>query len=209
METTVVDDAVFSRGGWCADSYPKLEGRFNILFLTHIEQAKGIYEAIATYEILRKKYPYLMLTVAGDGSELKAVREIVQQKAIPYVQFLGYVEGEAKHEAYETADVCFFTSYTVGMPTTVLEAMAYGVPVVTHEVGGIPDFFESGKMGFMTPSLDPAVLALEVEKLIGKGALCASIGAFNTSYAREHFVASRVCRRLESIYQGVLDSHSE
>jgi glycosyltransferase involved in cell wall biosynthesis len=89
------------------------------------------------------------------------------------------------------------------MATSVLEAMSYGLPVITRPVGGIADFFQDGTMGFLTESCDPAVLAALTERLIVDPTLRLHIGAFNRRYAREHFAASVVAQRIQRIYLAV------
>ncbi len=70
------------------------------------------------------------------------------------MRFLGHVSGAAKTQAFRAADIYLFTSLAEGMPNSVLEAMAFGLPIVTRPVGGIRDFFEDGRMGYATDSLD-------------------------------------------------------
>jgi glycosyltransferase involved in cell wall biosynthesis len=89
------------------------------------------------------------------------------------------------------------------MPNAVLEAMAFGLPVVTRAVGGIRDFFEDGRMGFVTESRDPAVFAGFLARLVADPALRASMGRYNREYARGRFAASVVAARLLEIYAQV------
>ena len=65
----------------------KLINKINILFLTHIEQTKGIYETVDAYHILRL-CPQVMLTIAGDGSETARVRSYVKANGTSDVRFL-------------------------------------------------------------------------------------------------------------------------
>jgi glycosyltransferase involved in cell wall biosynthesis len=89
------------------------------------------------------------------------------------------------------------------MPNAVLEAMAFGLPVVTRSVGGMKDFFEDGKMGFITESRDPAVFAEFLARLGADSVLRTSMGRYNRAYARGRFAASVVAARLLEIYARV------
>lgn len=207
LETTVVDDEVFSRSADMQRKHAR-DGdgaELNILTLTRIEKTKGVYKSIDAYRKLKGKFPRITLTIAGDGPELPAIKQYVYDLMIQDVSFPGFVSGELKHTTYEHADIYLFpTSYGEGMPNAVLEAMAYGKPVVTRPVGGIRDYFENGCMGFITESLDPNVFAELLETLIIDRALRQRIGAFNRDYARERFMASNVAGRLQKIYREVL-----
>ncbi len=86
------------------------------------------------------------------------------------------------------------------MPTSVLEAMAFGLPVITRPVGGLKDFFINGEHGFMTESKDPEIIAGLIEKIIPDKGLWKRISINVHEYAKERFMASMVAKRLEDIY---------
>jgi len=206
VETTTFDDDLIRDIIVDSDSLTRNYGT-NILYLARIEKAKGIYEAIDAYQILKTNRRQLCLTVAGDGGELDMAKDYVRANHIQDVRFMGYVRGEGKRSLYSQADVYLFPTYHgEGMPNSVLEAMAFGLPIVTRPVGGIVDFFKNGKMGFITQSKDPKVFADLIEKLILDTSLRRRIGQFNHQYAKEHFLASKVAKRIENIYRNI---HSE
>lgn len=200
--STVVADEIFQQQA-CRNEYYKSE--INVLYLSRIEKEKGIYEAIDAIACLRSKNISVVINIAGDGGELNAVRQYVAANAITGINFLGYVTGPEKARAFMEADIYFFPTYGEGMPTSVLEAMAYGLPVITRPVGGLRDFFENGRMGFMTESLDHVELAGLVKLLIDDRALRKKMGEYNTEYARENFSATKVAGKLNDIYSIILD----
>jgi len=195
LSTTKVDDALLH--GYDVNHERKGEVK-NILFLARVEQAKGVFIAIDTYRILKKKYPYLSLTIAGNGSDLQKVKQIVAEEHIPDVRISGRVSGKDLIDTYKMADLYFFASFGEGMPTSVLEAMAFGLPVFTRNVGGLVDFFEDGKMGYITDSLEPVDFAKAMIPYIENKALTRDTAIYNTQYAREHFMASSVAKQVES-----------
>jgi glycosyltransferase involved in cell wall biosynthesis len=202
VETTVVPEEAFRHGTPRDTPSAAQSRRVRILFLARIEKAKGIYEAIDAFRLVRAKYPLVTLTVAGAGSELAAAREYAGAKGMPGVRFVGWLAGSKKREAFAHADIYLFPSWhPEGMPNCVLEAMAQGLPVVTRSVGGLADFFEEGLMGFMTDSRDPAVFAALLEKLILDPNLRRAMGQYNHAYARQRFAASMVAARLVEIYR--------
>ena len=212
VETTIVANEIFSWSERASISREPnkdvVQPYFNILFLSRIEKAKGIYEVLDSYHILKAQYHNITLTIAGDGAELGKAKEYTLKHRIKDVQFPGYLRNESKHAAFTKSDVYFFpTYYGEGMPISVLEAMAYGLPVVTRPVGGLKDFFENGKMGFITESRDPVTFANLLERLIVDKTLQSKIGAFNCDYAKEHFTAQKVAKRIEEIYQTVMENN--
>lgn len=198
IETTIVDDEIFSR------PLPKREGRekINILYLSRVEKDKGIYETLDAFRILKSDHPQVTLTVAGDGGEFERAQRYAAELSLQDICFTGFIRGEEKHAAFCAADVYFFpTTYGEGMPTTVLEAMAYELPVVTRGVGGLNDFFENEKMGFVSDSKDPAVFASYIEHLILNTEDRLRIGRDNRLYAKERFAANKVAVRIKLIYE--------
>jgi glycosyltransferase involved in cell wall biosynthesis len=202
VETTVVPDEVFSRVNLDERERKRGPCTLHILFLSRVEKAKGVYCAVEAFRILREKYPFVTLTVAGDGSDLEDLKHHVEGQSIAGVEFVGWVEGEAKHRAFTNADVYLFpTWWGEGCPCSVLEAMACGLPVVTRPVGGIGDFFEDGKMGFLTESKEPHVFAGLVERLLQDPTRRHAIARYNHLFAKQRFAASAVAMRLTNIYQ--------
>ncbi|MCA1795284.1 MAG: glycosyltransferase [Desulfobacteraceae bacterium] len=204
LETTTVDDRVldYYRGQDEID-----EKIFNVLFLSRVEKKKGIYEAIDACKLINEQHEVVSLTIAGDGAELADAKEYVSTNKIRCVNFAGYVQGDAKYQLLNWAECFLFPShYGEGMPTCVLEAMTFGLPVITRPVGGLKDFFEDGKMGFISKSLEASVFADLLEKLRINPQLRMQMERFNHNYAKERFIASTVAKRLEDIYSKVLES---
>jgi glycosyltransferase involved in cell wall biosynthesis len=207
VETTMVSDEVFSHAQVTPVCSASQDTDVNILFLSRIEKSKGIYEAIDAFRRLKAKWPSVTMTVAGDGLDRKNAEEYVGTEGIKGVWFLGWITGEQKHKAFAEADIYLLpTTWGEGMPISVLEAMAYGLPIVTRPVGGLADFFEQGKMGFTTDSRDPQVFASLLERLIVNRRLRAQIGRYNHSFARRNFTASAVAKRLMEIYRRTMHS---
>lgn len=199
LETTIVDDVYLQS----VDSRD-LNTDINITFLSRIEKDKGIYEAIDAFIMLKSNYPQVVFKLAGTGSELENVLEYVKSKNVTDFIYEGYVTGQDKINLLKSTSIFFFpTAFGEGMPNAILEAMAFGIPVITRPVGGIADFFKNEKMGFITESMDPEVFSTLIEKLVIDNELRLSIGEFNRLYASENFVASKVSERLLSIYNDV------
>ena len=178
---------------------------FTILFLARVEKEKGIYEALEAHRLVHAKFSFVSLVVAGSGAELDAAIRYVSARQIPCVSFVGHLGTKDKCEAFRAADAYLFPSYNEGLPISVLEAMAFGLPVVTSAAGGLSEFFKHGEMGFMTESVCPEILASLVSRLINDPGLCSRISVFNRNYASRHFRGTQVAARLEGIYRFVLE----
>jgi glycosyltransferase involved in cell wall biosynthesis len=202
VETTTVDDLLlkdFDLDKRLSDFTSRKT--IQILFLSRIEREKGIFETIDAFDSLSKKYP-VKLYVAGNGSALRSCREYTEKKNISEVSFAGHVEGPDKIDVFRKSDIyCFPTYHGEGMPNSVLEAMGFGLPVVTRAVGGICDFFKDGLHGFLVDGTDSQEISKCLERLISNRPLCAEISRRNHNYAADTFITSKVARRIEKIYE--------
>ncbi|MBK5202877.1 MAG: glycosyltransferase family 4 protein [Prolixibacteraceae bacterium] len=180
-----------------------------LLFLSRIEIEKGILIAIETFKILKQKHPSLKFKITGKGKALSKSREYVKNNNIKDVEFTGELLGKNLIEAFNGGDLYIFPSFAEGMPTSVLESMAFGLPVVTRKVGGLADFFENDKMGYITESFNPNDFALGIEKLIKSPEKCREISRYNYQYAQKYFMASGVAKYIETTIENELknDQH--
>jgi len=210
LESTLVDKNLVKnlKAEEIDSKYESIEN-LNILFLARIESAKGIYETIDAFTLLKEKYPNAKLSVAGDGRETNNVINYIQNRGIEGVNLLGHLSGEEKIECYKNSHLYLFPSYSEGMPNTVLEAMAFGLPVITRKVGGLVDFFENDVNGYFTNSKDPEVFAGFIEKLLKDKALLKRISKNNFQYAGEKFLSDKVALRIEKIFNEVLEKGSK
>lgn len=203
VETTNVDDNVLKNFDITKKIYKKSTNDIiSILFIARMVAVKGIFETIDAFHNLNTNYQNIELIIAGDGEDLFKAKQYVVTNNINNVKFLGYVERTEIAGVYSSADVYILpTRHGEGLPITLLEAMAFGLPVVTRPVGGIPDFFRNGKHGFITDSTSAQDFARLLEKLICDEGLRYRMGIYNHEYAVEHFLSSRVARRIEEIYK--------
>lgn len=199
LTTTKVSDQLVERF-----SHRKIEEITTILFLARIEKEKGIFTCIDSFEVLNRKHPNLKLQIVGGGKALEEAKKYVLTTKLPNVYFTGPLSGERLKNEFVSADLYILpTTHGEGMPTTVLEAMAFGLPVITRPVGGLVDFFENGKMGYLIESHNPQDYADKIELLIKDIEKTNMISQNNSMYARKHFLASKVALKLESILKSL------
>lgn len=197
-ESTTVPDELFG-----SPPAPRPYGPtpLKLLFMSRIEKEKGIYVAIDAAAALRASGHPVSLVVAGDGSERKAAEDYVQKNRLDFVSFVGYVRGPKKQQALADADAYVFpSSHGEGMPLSVLEAMAAGLPVVCTRVAGLEDFFEDGRMGYSTESASVSSFVDKITQLLLDSERLADMSLYNQQFAKSRFCATVVAGRLRSIY---------
>ena len=200
MTTTKVDDYLIED----FDINSKIGQVKNILFLARLEKAKGIYTAINSFEILQKKHPDLSLTIVGTGTEFENVKNYIEKNDVKNIELTGGLRGDALIKRYSQADIYLFPTHHEGMPTTVLEAMAFGLPIITRPVGGLVDFFEEEKMGYLIKSHDANDYANAMELFINNFNYTQQVSLYNHQYAKSHFMATKVAAQLENVFNSYL-----
>ena len=177
---------VLSRGG-CVNS---------ILFLSRATKEKGLFIAIDVFKILASKYPSLKFRVVGGGPDLDAAIGMARPFS-DRISFTGELKGEALINEFVNNDLYLFTSYHEGMPASVLEAMSFGLPVISRPVGALIDFFKDDKMGYLVDSFNPHDFIDPITALIDSPEKCRMISHYNYAYAKQNFYASMVAKQIE------------
>lgn len=177
-----------------------------ILFIGGFVPSKGIDIVINSFQRLRtygakQKFE---LILAGDGPDLNKWKQYVSDHKIDNVIFTGYVSGDAKHKVLSQADMLLFPSYSEGLPCAIMEAMLYGMAVVTRPIGAIPYWVKHNVNGFLSDSTDPEVFARGILDLASDTNLLAEMKQTNSQTARNNFTPHQIRNRLLNIYHTLL-----
>ena len=124
--------------------------------------------AIKVLAELRQKMPHATLTMAGVDKGLeKNIKEMAQEKGLAAaVRFPGFLDADAKAREFAAADIYLNTNRIDNMPVSVVEACAFGLPVVATAVGGIPYLIEHRKNGLLVPDEDVQAMVEAVINLL-------------------------------------------
>ncbi len=175
---------------------------FNLLFISRITKNKGWDIAIETMKILNStSYSNIKLTIAGDGDCLEAAQQLVAKNKIQNVKFTGYITGKEKSNLLKEVDVLFFpTCFDEGMPLTILEGVMYGMPIITRNVGGIPDHLKNGVNGYLTDSINPEDFANLILRIVEDPETYNLFKTNNLQLASIEFIPERLINRLLNLY---------
>ena len=135
-----------------------------LLFCARVVKDKGVDTLQDVWRILHKKFPDALLYVVGGGlnyllDELRKLSGELNNS----IKVIGEVD--APQEFYQMSDVYIFPSRHEGLPTSLLEAMASGLPAVTSDIGGCEDVIENDVNGYRVYSEDAAAFAEKISLL--------------------------------------------
>lgn len=199
VTTTMFDGRIFSgvRRSRCED------GETRLVFMSRFVAAKGVYELLDAFIALADEFPGLRLMLLGDGPERAALESRVAAVALSdRIEFAGYVRDSAKAQALVDGDIFVFpTYYGEGCPVVLLEAMAAGLPVISHGAGGIPDIFKHGRNGILLERVTSDAVAGALRQMLADPARQAVFGAQNRQDAWSQYEAGSVSRRMLAAYR--------
>ncbi|MGD9942297.1 MAG: glycosyltransferase family 4 protein [Burkholderiaceae bacterium] len=175
-----------------------------LLGLGRLGRGKGTYDLLDAMAELVKRWPQVQLRLGGDG-ELDAVRARIRELRLERnVTLLGWVGPDDKARELANAAVYVLPSYREGLPMSVLEAMAGGLPVVATTVGGIPDAIDDGIEGLLLPPGDVAALVRAIASLLAAPDKAGEMGEAARRRALRMFSAQAVVPCVESLYGRVI-----
>lgn len=176
----------------------------SVLFAGKLEARKGFSELLRAMAIVVKRIPNATLLFAGHG-EIAAARSLAKDLGIESsVVFAGWLRGEEKKIAFEKAHVFCLPSYDEGLPMAVLEAMAYGLPVVSTPVGGIPDLIEPGINGVLVRPGDVPDLAAALIELLSTAGLRRRLGQCARATVEKYYSIDVVSEQIGALYESII-----
>jgi glycosyltransferase involved in cell wall biosynthesis len=163
--------------------------------LTLQKDHRGLIEAAA-----KVRDPRVFIAIAGDGPLQEELSERIRSAQCgDRVALLG--RRLDVPDLLRAADAFVLGSRFEGLPITVLEAMAAGVPCVATSVGGVPEAIDDGRTGLLVPAGDPDALAGAIDRLAGDGELREQLAAAARSTYEGAFRAEQMVRQSEALYE--------
>jgi glycosyltransferase involved in cell wall biosynthesis len=172
----------------------------SILFLGRLGKRKGSYDLLDAAAQLAATHPGFRLLLGGDG-ELEQVRLRSSELGIAdKVEFLGWVQGVDKERYLTESMIYVLPSYSEGLPMSILEAMAAGLPVVSTPIGGIPEAVTDGVEGFLVAPGDIAALSKSLKRLLADDGLAQRMGQAARKKVEMTFSSDAILPKLETLY---------
>jgi colanic acid/amylovoran biosynthesis glycosyltransferase len=186
---------------------PEADGREPDVVLTvaRLIEKKGLGDLVAACGILVGRRVPVRLEVVGDGPLRGELEAEARRKGVP-AAFRGALPNELVLDRYRRATIFCLPCVVAesgdrdGLPTSVLEAMALGLPVVTTSLNGLTEAVVHERTGLVVPSRDPASLADALERLLADPALRMRLAGGARAHVEEHFALDRNVVLLRSLF---------
>jgi glycosyltransferase involved in cell wall biosynthesis len=176
-----------------------------IVHVARLDYLKDHATAVRALEHVVQQRPDACLVLIGEGPLLASLQDLLRQRGLTAaVRFLGLRTDVAR--LWTAADICLLSSISEGIPLTLIEAMAAGLPVVATRVGGVAEVVEDGRTGLLAPAGDDALLARHLLRIGADPELGRDMGRQGRQRAERLFSERQMHERYHKLYAEVLRS---
>jgi glycosyltransferase involved in cell wall biosynthesis len=176
--------------------------------VARIDGYKGHRDLLQALALLKDKGPPVLTLIIGDGTERAAMEAMADSLALhEFVRFLGYRSDIV--DILAAADCFVLPSLSEGLPMSVLEAMAAGLPSVVTPVGGVPELVVHGENGIHVPVHDPSALAGAITDLALSAPLRDRLGCAARARVVSHFSFSEMAGKYAQLYRNLVESWNQ
>ena len=187
-------------------SFPKND-EWRFVQAGRLIEKKGLPVTLRAFAAFQRKYANATLTIAGEGPLLGELQKLARELRIERsVSFTGFISQEQLSETYYRSHIFLHPSQTghdgnqEGIPNSMLEAMATGLPVFATQHGGIPEAIENDANGVLVPERDHKALAQALLNAAADRVSLSQIARSGAEVVRKNFDLRTQAQRLEEIY---------
>jgi len=186
---------------------PPSDGHWHVVQASRLVPKKGLATSLRAFAAFQKVHPLAKFTIAGDGPLETELRDLSVSLGISAsVEFRGFLSQEALVELFGSAHIFLHPSETVGgdvegIPNSLLEAMASGLPSVATDHGGIPEVVQNKITGLLCREGDWQAISEALLQLASDPALYASISKAGAAFVSHAFSAEKQIANIENLYR--------
>jgi glycosyltransferase involved in cell wall biosynthesis len=182
-------------------------GEWRFVQAGRLIEKKGLPVTLRAFASFLKRYPNATLTIAGEGPLLGQLLDLARELKIDNrVSFTGFISQEQLRQLYYASHIFLHPSETgpdgnqEGIPNSMLEAMASGLPVFATQHGGIPEAIKNGESGVLVREHNHEELGRGLLDAVQDPGFLSRIARTGAEVVRKNFDLTAQARRLEDIY---------
>jgi glycosyltransferase involved in cell wall biosynthesis len=174
-----------------------------ILFMGSLIPRKRWFDLLHAFRHIADTYPDWRLVFGGSGSLVEGTQLSKSLGLTERVEFRGWVDKQEKEVLFRQAAIVCLPSYSEGFPMAVVEAWAYGLPVVCTPVGGLSDVVRDEETALLVEIGDIDGIAQQLGRLISDADLRKRLGEAGYELAINVFGLPHISSRLASVYESL------
>jgi glycosyltransferase involved in cell wall biosynthesis len=174
-----------------------------ITFLGSISAAKGVPVLVSAVARMRKQLPAFRVILGGLGDVNGLLDAIAREKVASLMSYVGWLGEEEKAIVLAKTDIFVLPSRSEGFPVAIIEAMAYGIAIVSTAIPGVMDAIRNEIDGLLILPDDEAALAESLERLVLNASERRRLGASARQRFLDSFTIDIIVSQLVDIYKAV------
>ncbi len=176
--------------------------QFEVLYICTHRKEKGFWDVIYTIPAIVKNNSNITFNFVGElrlsKNDKKKLHEFIEKESLSnFIKFPGLIIGKEKWKIFQEASIQILPSYSEGLPTSIIEGLSFGLPIVASNVGVIPEVITDGVNGFLINPGDITKFCEIILKLSRNSFLVNQISQTNRKYFLEEFTVAKFCKRIE------------
>lgn len=178
-----------------------------LLYVGRLSAAKGVPIVLESLAKLKDANPDILLTVIGDGGERKQLEKLVFDLGLSSnIKFVGYKSQTEVRQYLKQTDIFVLPSFAEGVPVSLMEAMASGVPVISTRIAGISELVQDEVSGYLVSPGNVEQLAERIHHLYVNPECRQKFGEAGRNYVIQEFNLQKEPFWLSEVMQAALQN---
>lgn len=173
----------------------------DILFLGRVNKKKGVDDLLSAIKIVTAVNPGITATIAGDGDIMHYAKIAENKGILQNLNFTGWVDRKTCDQLLLSHKIFILPSYSEGMPMSILEAMSSNTPIISTNVGGIPDIINHKITGILVEPGNILDISDGISLLLNDENLAISLSTRARAEYEENFSSAVMGRKFMDLYK--------
>ncbi|MFT6907209.1 MAG: glycosyltransferase involved in cell wall biosynthesis [Oleiphilaceae bacterium] len=189
----------------CASTHETVSNVIKIGLVGRLVPVKRADLFIDTIQLLKERNSTPVTgIIIGDGPLMESLKQYTEAKGkglSDFIEFKGFVANSAQE--LEQLDLLLMPSDHEGIPMVLLESLLARLPIVAHNVGGVPEILDEGRCGLLVDDHSPEGYASNVVRLLNNPALMEKFKATGRAHLLQEFNKDKNAQKYEALYRSV------
>ena len=186
--------------------FTKTFERKYITFIGRLDYLKGFDQFLDMMEEINRVYPSIPIMIVGKGPLSSLIKQKSKTLNINYIPFVPH---EKIHEIYLKSKMYVMCSYSEGFPTTILEAMAYGTPVVASSIPNIQFLINDGVEGFLYEVNNKNEGIKKILTLLEDKMIWEEFSILSKKKIRDNYLIDRITKSYIQVYEKIIEIYKK
>jgi len=189
------------------------DGKIRLIVVSRLVEKKGVKYIIEAFANAVRKRANLALDIIGDGRERQSLQKLIDRLDVrDAVTLHGLKESTEVIGVLHRSDIAINASVVAsdgdidGIPNSLKEAMAAGLPVIASSIAGIPELVQDGVSGFLVSQADVPALTDRIIRLVDQPELRVAMGRRGKDFVARNYCIDVLMEREIELYQQLVSS---